>query len=199
MPEVDPIAADLATGKAFLFGKDLKGGPVVYVLARGTHSVYETTAERTERLIVFMVEKAVRVLYETGAWSGTAVVDVSDLGYAGMDVAAARYLIKTLIVGAPAAISHFLIVGSTGLVFTSLWAVVSLMLNERARRKIKFLTKGDREAFGPFIAPDELLSEYGGKADVVLDMKGGAARAGDGAPSEEEGDRSEGDGDGSFS
>jgi hypothetical protein len=166
---------DLATGKAYIHGHDKAGQPCMYVFA-GKHSVYTTTPERTQQLVIYCIELAVREVMKAGTTSALAVFDFGgDFGWSSMDIDAARYLVKMLSLNFPESVSRILIVNN-GIVFSTLWAAVSPFLSARTTAKVRFLGT-DPAALHEYIDPANVPAELGGEADIEADGTGYAKPA----------------------
>jgi hypothetical protein len=160
---------DLATGKVMIHGVDAEGSGIVFIFA-GRHNMYETNAERTERLVVYTIERVLK-----GSRNGKAVVVFhfgDGFGWSAMDTTAAQYVVKILNANFPETVRTIYMV-DTGFVFNTLWAVISPFLDIRTTRKIKFLGS-DRGELRKNIPLDVLPLELGGEALVESDGAGGA-------------------------
>lgn len=161
---------DLATGKALLHGHDKAGQPCIYVFA-GKHSVYTTTPERTQQLVVYCIEMAVREVAKAATTSALAVFDFGgDFGWSSMDLDAARFLVKMLSLNFPESVSQILVVNN-GVVFSALWAAVSPFLSARTTAKVRFLGS-DPAALHDYIDPTQIPTELGGEAAIEPDGTG---------------------------
>lgn len=146
-------------------GTTIAGKPCLYVFA-DKHSVYDTTQERTQELVIYSIEQTMRTLGRTGG--AVVIFDFKNAPWSAMDTDAAKYVVRMLSLNYPESLDRILIV-NYGMLFSALWTVISPFLSARTTAKVKFVTEAQ---LTELIAPDQLPLRLGGTADVEPDEIG---------------------------
>jgi len=92
--ETPGILKHLKTGKAFVFGFDRSGSPIVRVNA-AKHKTNEQTPKELEEFILYSMEVP-RLFILPSAETVTMLIDLSGFGLSNMDLKCASFMISTL-------------------------------------------------------------------------------------------------------
>jgi CRAL/TRIO domain len=147
--------------KAYMFGKDRGGRPVFYIDV-GRHVVDEVDFEETKRFVVFYTE---HLLAEAGDAVGqfVAVADLSGVGLRNLDLRVPPFLFEVLNAHYTDRLAFLYVLSDSALV-SVLWRLVSHLLSDEIKRRIRWGLR--HEDLERFIPPHHIPERYGGRGAV---------------------------------
>lgn len=153
------VASELATRKAFVVsgeaGKttDSSGRPVIIIQVRHHDpSAEEYTVEKLTLFAVYLIESACAAMVAP-AEQLCVVFDLFNIAYANVDMKAVKRILYLLTNMYPERLGVCILLDAPGL-FSACWKVISPMLRERTRAKVKFSTRAE---LGDLFAPDSAV------------------------------------------
>ena len=150
--------AQLEMGKAFAYGKDREGRPIVVSRVR-LHHPGDQSESSIERLTVQIVETT-RLVLRPPVDTATAIFDMTDFGLSNMDNTPLRFIIKCFEANYPESLGSLLIHRAPW-IFQGIWKIIKGWLDPDIASKIHFTnTAKDLEEF---IEPGLILREWGGE------------------------------------
>ncbi|PRP80643.1 sec14 cytosolic factor family phosphatidylinositol transporter (predicted) [Planoprotostelium fungivorum] len=154
----ESISKELNSGKAFIFGKDFEGRPVLWIRSY-LHKKRDSDPEEMKRMAVFMVEQLAKQL-KPPIETATILCDMSRVKMENVDMGFLRFLADMVTTRYPESLGQALIMDAPWL-FNATWRVISPWLDAKTQNKIKF---GKRSEVDKFIPAQYLLPEFGGSA-----------------------------------
>lgn len=151
---VEDIKVELATRKGYVAGLDRRGQPILWAFA-GRHDKNIRDVDETERLILFSMERAVKLGNSSGSEKICLVFDLSGFGPKSMDYEIVKRLFLILARFYPERLGQVLLCDAPS-VFSVFWRVISPYIDPVTFQKIKFVRKGELSEFiDPWVLPQD--------------------------------------------
>ncbi|KAK9860450.1 hypothetical protein WJX84_009180 [Apatococcus fuscideae] len=159
------ISNELAADKVFLLGADLKGRPVIMVLAC-RHQMRHRNLDETVRLIIYTLDNSAAIADTAINPLGQTLclIDLSGLRMGNLDVEGLKALFDLLQRHYPERLAELWFLKAP-FIFWGLWRIVSPFLAEGTRRKIRFMSSFDE--LQNSMSAEVLPERYGGKAQLI--------------------------------
>lgn len=155
--QVTDVAAEAATGKAYLHSKpDILGRPVIIVRA-AKHFTGVRSLKESEQLCVYLLDRAVEKLQHEDSPQETllGIFDLRGFGHANADIGFVRFMVDVFFSYYPKRLSQVLFVEAPW-VFKPGWEMVKPWLKKYAAL-VRFVSVDDvrHEYFKPETLPDD--------------------------------------------
>lgn len=154
--------AQLRMGKAYVFGEDRVGRPVVHVRVR-THHASDQSAEALKRFTIYMFEQA-RLALKHPIETGTILLDMTGFLPSNADLSPLYVILKCVQENYPESIG-LIIIHNAPFGFNAMWRMIKLAIPSSITSKVKFTANSRR--LQKYIAPDQLPAELGGSSGWV--------------------------------
>jgi len=163
----EDVTAELATGKGYVHGVDRHGQAVMWAFA-GRHDKRSRKLQESVHLILYCLEKAIRLGEERGVEKICLVFDLSGFSSASMDYELVRELFVLLANYYPERLGQVLL-WSAPSVFSAFWRVIRPYIDPATAAKVQFVARGD---LGEHIDVGEHPAELRGRAGMALAQRG---------------------------
>lgn len=135
---------EITSKKSFIFGKDKKQHPIVYVFAR-RHDKNDRDIEEIKRFIIQSINKALKETVPTEEQI-IIVFDLTNFGLSCMDYEAVKVLISILAYNYPDILSMVHIVNHPWM-FNACWAIIRPWIDPVTASKVNFTNISDLTDF----------------------------------------------------
>lgn len=148
-------------GKAFVYGVDLKGRPLV-VVRPDLHDPKAQSEHDIEKYTIFIMEVCRGFMKEPMVDTAAVVFDLSKFKLHNMDYAAVKFILKCFEAHYPESLG-FLFIHKAPWIFQGIWNIIKGWIDPVVASKISFTRSFDD--LSRFIDPKYIVKDLGGKSD----------------------------------
>jgi len=162
--KVNSVMNEIKTGKCFSYGYCRGGRPIIWIKFH-LHKKSQSDPQEAERFIAWFFESAKYLPREEPIETTTVVIDLSNIGRENMDMTVARHWMDMLGSRYPECLGKGLLLNAPW-IFSAFWNVLKPFIDPRTFKKLQWVNSSD---LSKHIDEDNILKEYGGKGEYVLE------------------------------
>lgn len=156
----EEIELQFRSKKAYVYGHDLKGRPIVHV--RPVFHEPKAQSEKSSEIFTILIIEDIRLCLRDPVDSAAVVFDLSDFGMSNMDYPAVKFMIKCFEAHYPESLG-FVLVHKAPWIFQGIWNVIKKWLDPVVAAKISFTRSHDDML--EFISEDFIPKDLSGSRE----------------------------------